>query len=44
MQYNGAELLCTIINDFFTKLLAVVEEYGGDVVKVCTCSDFDRHC
>ena len=33
-QYNGAELLCSIINDFFTKLLAVVEEYGGDVVKV----------
>ena len=34
VEPDGAEKLCQIINDFFTKLLTVVYNYGGDVVKV----------
>ena len=34
-QQSGAERLCTIINDFFTKVVAIVHAYGGDIVKVC---------
>ena len=31
---HGAELVCSVINEFLTKVIRVVEEYGGDVVKV----------
>eukprot|EP00054_Salpingoeca_dolichothecata_P023737 m.159329 g.159329 ORF g.159329 m.159329 type:complete len:1404 (+) comp24791_c0_seq2:67-4278(+) len=30
---SGAEGLCVVLNDFFSRLLAIVEKYGGDVVK-----------
>ena len=33
MKSNGAEALCEALNNFFSTLLQVVEEYGGDVVK-----------
>ena len=34
-QPNGAELLCDILNGFFTILVDIVHKYNGDIVKVC---------
>jgi class 3 adenylate cyclase len=31
---EGAEELCKILNDFFAKMIAITDTYGGDVVKV----------
>eukprot|EP00045_Choanoeca_perplexa_P016908 m.235101 g.235101 ORF g.235101 m.235101 type:complete len:1667 (-) comp17397_c0_seq3:36-5036(-) len=30
---EGAEELCKILNDFFAKMIAITDTYGGDVVK-----------
>ena len=30
----GAEKLCTIMNDFFAKIIDITEAFGGDIVKV----------
>ena len=32
---NASEELCRIINEFFTELINIVHEFGGDIVKVC---------
>lgn len=33
MQRTGAENLVTIINSIFSRLIEVIHEYGGDVIK-----------
>jgi class 3 adenylate cyclase len=33
IQEHGAEILCSVINGYFGALLAVIDRYGGDVVK-----------
>ncbi len=33
-QPNGAELLCSIINSFFSRVVDIVHKYGGDIIKV----------
>ena len=53
IQRNGAELMCKIMNDFFSILLQIVKKYGGDIIKVrprttasllCSCHFISSAC
>eukprot|EP00854_Cymbomonas_tetramitiformis_P010650 gene10650-12597_t len=33
LKEGGVEILCTVINDFFGRLIQITEKYGGDIVK-----------
>lgn len=33
LQPNGAEQLCSILNNFFTNLVDIIHDHGGDIIK-----------